>query len=218
MSKEREDFLIWQYRGKPKARQTVGILLSETKHAFESVIKLSSILDIESSEGYGLDLIGKHVGISRVMKSFVPKNYFGWYTIEGALGFNKGKFYRYGDSLKESSRLDDDDYRFFIKAKITKNFQDPTIDGVTDSVVYLLGKGAFVIDNYDMSMNIVIPADYLSPFKLYAVKNLDILVRPIGVSYRYLVTTSQKTFGWAGVKGAYGFNKGKFARLINVND
>ncbi|MGG4690029.1 DUF2612 domain-containing protein [Providencia stuartii] len=217
MSKPREDFLIWQYRGKPKARQTVGLLLSETKQLFESVITLSAILNIDTSTGYGLDLIGKHVGISRVMKSLVPKDYFGFLGIEGALGFNAGVFYRYGDSLKGSSVLGDDDYRFFIKAKIIKNYQKPDIANITYSLRHLLGEQAFIIDNYDMSMNVVIPANYLTPFRIHAIKDLDILSRPIGVNYQYLVITDAHPFGWAGDQSAFGFNDGKFTRLMNVS-
>lgn len=218
MSKQREDFLIWQYRGKSKARQTVGLLLSETKRSFESVIRLSTILNVKQSSGYGLDLIGKHVGINRIMKSFIPKDYFGFLGIDGALGFNTGVFYRYGDSLKESSKLDDEDYRFFIEAKITKNYQSPDIEGITYSIRNLLGEQTFVIDNYDMTMNIVVPADYLTPFRLHAIKNLDILVRPIGVNYKYLVITDSHPFGWANDPYSFGFNDGKFTRLMNVSN
>ncbi|HBN5913812.1 TPA: DUF2612 domain-containing protein [Morganella morganii] len=218
MNKQREDFLIWQYRGKPKARQTVGLLLSETKQAFESVIRLSVILNVDQATGYALDLVGKHVGINRIMKSFIPKEYFGWLGVEGAKGFGAGKFYRHGDALTESSRLGDEDYRFFIKAKIIKNYQSPDVASITYSVRNLLGNASYIIDNNDMTMNVVVPDTQLTPFRIYAIRQLDILVRPVGVNYRYLVITSERTFGWHGVKGAYGFNKGKFARLLNVSN
>lgn len=218
MSKQREDFLIWQYRGKPKARQTVGLLLSETKKVFESVIQLSTILNIDESSGYGLDLVGKHVGIARIMKSVIPKDYFGFLGDEGALGFNSGSFYRYGDSLTESSRLGDDDYRFFIKAKTIKNYQKPDVGSISDSVRYLLGEQSFVIDNYDMTMNIVIPSTSITPFKIYAIKSLDILSRPMAVSYKYLVITDSRPFGFSHDHYAFGFGDGKFTRLMNVNN
>ncbi|ENN8378607.1 DUF2612 domain-containing protein [Providencia rettgeri] len=218
MSKTRDEFLIWQYRSKPKARQTVGLLLSETKQVFSSIISLSTILNIDTSTGYGLDLIGKHVGISRVMKSLVPKDYFGFLGVDGALGFNAGVFYRYGDALKDSSVLGDDDYRFFIKAKIIKNYQQPDIANITYSLRHLLGEQAFVIDNYDMSMNVVIPANYLTPFRIHAIKELDILSRPIGVNYQYLVITDARPFGWSSDTSAFGFNDGKFTRLLNVSN
>ncbi|SIP73175.1 conserved hypothetical protein [Xenorhabdus innexi] len=216
MSK-REDFLIWQYRGKLKARQTVGLLLSETKTLFETALQLPEVLDINTSVGYGLDLIGRHVGISRTMKSFIPKDYFGWLGIDGALGFNNGLFYRYGDSLQKSVNLDDSDYRFFIRAKIIKNFQHPTLEGITHSLQHLLGNQSFVIDNYDMTMNVVVPAAYLTPFRLHAILRLDILSRPIGVKYQYVVVNSDRPFGWADDTRAFGFGDGKFTRIINVN-
>lgn len=218
MSKQREDFLIWQYRGKPKARQTVGLLLSETKKTFESVIDLSMILNIDQATGHALDLIGRHVGINRIMKSFIPKEYFGWSGVDGAKGFGLGIFYRHGDSLTESSKLNDDDYRFFIKAKIIKNYQSPDLASITHSVRNLLGETAYIIDNYDMTMNVIVPDTQLTPFRIYAIQKLDILVRPIGVNYKYLIITSDRTFGWHGIEGAYGFNKGKFARLLNVSN
>lgn len=217
MSKSREDFLIWQYRGKPKARQTVGLLLSETKKVFGSAIQLSTLLDVNTATGYALDLVGRHAGIDRVMKSIIPKEYFGWSEVEAALGFNTGVFYRYGDALKASSVLNDDEYRFLIKAKIIKNYQQPDIAGITYSLRHLLGEQAFIIDNYDMSMNVVIPAGYLTPFRIHALKNLDILSRPVGVSYKYLIITDAQPFGWSGDPLAFGFNDGKFTRLMNVS-
>ncbi|MEX6425542.1 DUF2612 domain-containing protein [Providencia manganoxydans] len=217
MSKQGEDFLIWQYRQKPKARQTVGLLLSETRAAFESVIQLAEVLDVNKASGYGLDLIGKHVGISRVMKSVVPKDYFGFLGVEGALPFDVGVLYRYGDSLNGSSVLDDEDYRFFIKAKIIKNYQRPDIANISYSIAHLFSEQSFVIDNDDMTMNVVIAANYLTPFRLYAIKNLDILSRSIGVSYKYLVITDTHPFGWSSDLHAFGFNDGKFTRLMNVS-
>lgn len=212
-----ENFLIWQYRGKPKARQTVGLLLSESKRVFQSAVALADILDIDKSSGYGLDLIGRHVGMGRTMKSFIPKDYFGWLGIDGALGFSNGLFYRYGDSLQKSVNLDDADYRFFIRAKIIKNFQHPTMEGITRSLQHLLGQQSFVIDNYDMTMNVVVPAEFLTPFRLHAILKLDILSRPIGVRYQFVVINSNHPFGWESDKHAFGFGDGQFTRIINVN-
>ncbi|PVZ86697.1 DUF2612 domain-containing protein [Serratia sp. S1B] len=218
MSRKRADFLIWQYRRKPKARQTIGLLLYETQRLFESSIELANILNINISTRYALDLVGRHVGMGRVMKSFVPKTFFGWDAVDTAYGFNIGLFYRYKDSLTDSITLDDEDYRFFIKAKAAKNYQSPVIENITFAVRNLLGRASFVIDNYDMTMNIVTPSTELTPFRLYAIQHLDILVRPVGVSYQYLVITNAKPFGWLGNTNAFGFNVGKFTRLINVSN
>lgn len=214
MSDKPEDLLIWQYRGKRKARQTVGLLFGESKIAWQSAQAVGEMLNIDTATGYALDLVGRHVGLSRTLKTFVPKEYFGWVGIEAALGFGAGIFYRAGESLKNSSRLKDDDYRFLIKAKVLKNTQRPTMEGITASIKQLLGGGAFAVDNYDMTMNIIIPEKELNTLRLYAVFNLDILVRPVGVWFRIIIVSNDHPFGWADDALAFGFNDGKFTRII----
>jgi len=214
LSDKPEDLLIWQYRGKPKARQTVGLLFGESKIAWQSAQAVGEMLNIDTATGYALDLVGRHVGLSRTLKTFVPKEYFGWVGVEAALGFGAGIFYRAGESLKNSSRLKDDDYRFLIKAKVLKNTQRPTMEGITASIKQLLGEGAFAVDNYDMTMNIIVPEKQLTTLRRYALLSLDILIRPIGVRYKFIVIESEHPFGWAGDQQAFGFGDGKFTRII----
>ncbi|BEO24287.1 hypothetical protein SMQC20_28710 [Serratia marcescens] len=214
MSDKPEDMLIWQYRGKPKARQTVGLLFGESKTAWQSAQAVGEMLNIDTATGYALDLVGRHVGLSRTLKTFVPKEYFGWVGVEAALGFGAGIFYRAGESLKNSSRLKDDDYRFLIKAKVLKNTQRPTMEGITASIKQLLGEGAFAIDSYDMTMNIIVPEKQLTTLRRYALLSLDILIRPIGARYKFIVIESEHPFGWAGDQQAFGFGDGKFTRII----
>ncbi|EML1934424.1 MULTISPECIES: DUF2612 domain-containing protein [Providencia] len=55
-------------------------------------------------------------------------------------------------------------------------------------MIFIVGNfSIYFIDNYSVSMNIVISASYLTPFRNYAIKCLDILSRLIGVNYQYLV-------------------------------
>ncbi|MBE7778967.1 DUF2612 domain-containing protein [Yersinia pestis subsp. pestis] len=218
MSDKPEDLLIWQYRGKPKARQTVGLFFRESKEAWRSAQAVGEMLNIDTATGYALDLVGRHVGLSRTLRAFVPKEYFGWAGIEAALGFGAGTFYREGEPLKESSRLDDDDYRFLLRARMLKNTQRPTLEGIDASIKQLLGDSAFVIDSYDMTMNIVVPEMQLNSLRLHAVLNLDILVRPVGVWFKLIVISSDHPFGWANVSQTFGFNEGKFTRLINADN
>jgi len=212
----KEDFLIWQYRKKPKAVATVRAVTDETKNTFQSVIDLAKILNIDEAEGYALDLVGRHVGISRVMDQAIAKEYFGFVDSLGSLGFNQGEFYRFGDSLTGTVQMNDSDYRFFIKAKILKNYQDGTIGNIVDSVRFLFGESSNVVDGQDMTMNILINKKRMNSLILYAVSKLDICVRPIGVMYNYIVLTSDKPFGFDGDSTSYGFGVGSFVRLQEV--
>lgn len=213
----KEDFLIWQYRKKPKATATIRAVTDETKNTFQSVIDLAKVLNVDEAEGYALDLVGRHVGISRVMNQAIAKEYFGFVDSIASLGFGQGEFYRFGDSLTGSVVLSDFDYRFFIKAKILKNYQDGTLGNIVDSVRYLFGDNSNVIDSQNMSMNIMINNKRLNSLIMFAVSKLDIIVRPIGVMYNYIILTSDKPFGFAGDSTAYGFNEGAFVRLQEVN-
>ncbi|MDF7667459.1 DUF2612 domain-containing protein [Orbaceae bacterium ESL0727] len=212
----RTDFLIWQYRNKPKAIGTIKAIYRETDNTFKSVIKISDILNIETATGFALDLVGRHVGVSRILPKAVAKEYFGFCEDNSSLAFGIGEFYRYGDSLSASVVLSDNDYRFFIKARITKNYQSGEISNIVKSIKFVIGENGNVIDIQDMTMNIIVNGEYLNTLTLYAISQLDILVRPVGVMYRYLVLTNNEPFGFSNDKGAYAFNIGTFVRLKEI--
>lgn len=206
--------LIWQYRGKPKANATVKTIGDEVSRVYQSAVDVGDILNIDKAKGYALDLVGYHVGVNRSLASFIPRKFFG-FAKTGQLGFNEGKFYRYGESTGESTRLGDEDFRFMIKAKILKNYQIGAIEDITNSISFLFGRDARIIDNYDMTMTAIIPSTVMTPFKKYAIENLDILVRPVGVMYKYVIIEPAKYFGFYEDRYASGFDEGVFVEFSN---
>lgn len=206
--------LIWQYRGKPKANATVKTISNEASRVYQSAVDVGDILNIDKARGYALDLVGYHVGVNRSLASFIPRKFFG-FAKTGQLGFNEGKFYRYGESTGESTRLGDEDFRFMIKAKILKNYQIGAIEDITNSISFLFGRDARIIDNYDMTMTAIIPSTVMTPFKKYAIENLDILVRPVGVMYKYVIIEPAKYFGFYEDRYASGFDEGVFVEFSN---
>ena len=212
----REKFIIWQYRTKPKALGTIRAIYAETDNTFKNVVQLADILNIDDAKGYALDLVGKHVGVSRVLPTAIAKKYFGWLEDDTALSFNVGEFYRNGDALHASVVLNDNDYRFFIKARITKNYQTGEISNIVNSIKFVIGEHGNIIDAQDMTMNVLVNSDQLNSLTLYAISKMDILVRPIGVMYRYLVLVNNEPFGFVHDKHSYGFNSGKFVRLQEI--
>lgn len=212
----REKFIIWQYRTKPKALGTIRAIYTETDNTFKNVVQVADILNIDDATGYALDLVGKHVGVSRVLPTAIAKEYFGWLRDKTALSFGIGEFYRHGDALHASVVLNDSDYRFFIKARITKNYQNGEISNIVKSIKFMIGDHGNIIDAQDMTMNVLVNSDQLNSLTLYAISKMDILVRPIGVMYRYLVLVNNEPFGFAHDKHSYGFNRGKFVRLQEI--
>ena len=212
----RENFIIWQYRTKPKALETIRAIYKETDLTFQNIIRIADILNIDTATGYALDLVGRHIGVSRVLPTAIAKEYFGWLEDKNALPFGIGEFYRYGDALSASVVLNDNDYRFFIRAKITKNYQNGTIENIVKSIQFVVGNHSNVIDIQNMTMNIIVNSDKLNSLTLYAISKMDILVRPVGVMYEYTVLVNDKPFGFAHDNGSYGFNIGKFVRLQEI--
>ena len=212
----REKFLIWQYRTKPKALGTIRAINKETGNTFNNVIQIADVLSINDATGYALDLIGRHVGVSRVLPSAITKEYFGWLEDNTALSFDIGEFYRHGDALTASVVLNDSDYRFFIKAKITKNYQSGEISNIVKSIKFVIGKHGNIIDSQNMTMNVLVNSDQLNSLTLYAISKMDILARPVGVMYQYIVLINNEPFGFSHDNVSFGFNFGKFVRLQEI--
>ena len=212
----RDNFIIWQYRTKPKALGTIRAIYTETDNTFKNVVQLADILNIDKATGYALDLVGCHVGVFRVLPTAIAKEYFGWLQDDTALSFNVGEFYRNGDALHASVVLNDSDFRFFIKARISKNHQTGEISNIVNSIKFIIGEHGNIIDAQDMTMNVLVNSDQLNSLTLYAISKMDILVRPVGVMYRYLVLVNNEPFGFEHDNQSYGFNLGKFVRLQEI--
>ena len=126
-----------------------------------------------------------------------------------------GRWYRKGEATGDSLVLGDGDYKFLLKAKIYKNFQDGTLDYVSKVVKLLISPDAVIQDNAMflggevMTVNILLPTSTLNELQLYIIKNMDILPRPCGVKYNY-INASGKEFGFDGFFNSYGFNEGRF--------
>ena len=204
--------LIWQYRKKTRARATAKLLNDEVYKTFDDAIKVAEILNIDTASGYALDLIGRHVGVSREQQNLILKDFFAFTQAEKKQGFYKGEFYRLGNSLKGSFYLNDSDYRFLIKAKIIKNYQTGTLENSYKSLEFLLGAGNFIFDNYDMTLNLVLKNAKTTQFLINLIFKNDILARPIGVGLNVILIADKKCFGFKQNKANLAFGVGKFAK------
>lgn len=203
------DLLIQQYIRKPKARATINLWCGELDKVKENIVDLLSQIDIDNATGYSLDIIGRRVGVSRTLPSFASKGYFAWKGAVGGKGWNKGVWYRYGESTTDTIVLEDFDFRFLIKAKILRNFQDGSLDYILNALVKLFGSNVNLIDNYDMTCTILLPLATLRQAQVYMLSELDILPRPVGVKYT-VQDIGVKAFGFDGFINSEGFGEGSF--------
>ncbi|OES60790.1 hypothetical protein A7R81_12670 [Pseudomonas aeruginosa] len=104
-----ERLLIWQYQARPRAVATAKLLDAHFGETREGLATLPAALDIDSAEGVNLDLVGKHVGQSRVLRGLAPRSLFGFEETPGAKGFGRnrlggGKWSGRCDPLRDSVR------------------------------------------------------------------------------------------------------------------
>ncbi|WP_071058746.1 DUF2612 domain-containing protein [Pelistega sp. MC2] len=209
------ELLIWQYRGKPKAKATATLLDGYLSASFQDAIDVMNVLNIETAQGVNLDMVGRHVGQSRTLKNYAPIGFFGFKDGFGAMPFSKerkggGQWYRYRDPLRQSVSLNDEDYRFLIRARISRNFQTATLPNLISALTFILGGDCIVTDNYDMTVTIQIPEVYKTRFKAFALEELDILPRGTGVKYNIIWgdVPITKYFGFRNAANALGFSQG----------
>lgn len=213
------DLLIWQYQGKPCAEATADLLATTFGDAWSGLAQLRSVLDIDTAVGVNLDLVGKHVGQGRVLSMVTPRGLFAFEGATGGRGFNVhgeggGKWYRRGDPIADSVVLNDDDYRFLIRCRVTRNYMAGTMPDIEAALAFIFGAAARAYDQFDMSLTVVVPEAGVSDFTRYAITKLDILPRPVGVRIKFVLAVPDGAFGFLGVPGAKPFNSGKLARFL----
>lgn len=137
----------------------------------------SLIWNIDTAVGYGLDVWGRILGVSRVLQ--VPSGeYLGFEQQAEAQTFDHGIWFR-GISLTDSASLTDDAYRVLLMAKAALNITDASAPSINRILLALFGDG-YVRDNLDMTMTYVFTVP-LNPVQTAIVFNSGVLPRPCGV-------------------------------------
>lgn len=205
------ELLIWQYK-LPKAIAEIDMKSQFWIDFMEDCLKFIDMWNIDTAEKYSLDVLGRIFGVSRSSVSMTEKEYLTYYEKTGGLGWGRGRWYVAGEAFRETILLTDQEFRFLIKARIWKLYQNPSLDYLTDALQALTGDDAYIVDNGDMTMKIYYGNTIaLDSFIKFAIENLDILPRPVGVGYTY-EQAGVKYFGFNGEEfdNNYGFGVGRF--------
>lgn len=230
------DLLIKQYWDKPNARAEVALIAGQFESVKNILAQFVDEFDIDKATGARLDIIGKIVGINRVIPLLIPKIYFGFDENTNARGFGD-KFVLLADTAPFSDKfeptrtdleLSDVDYRFFIKAKIAKNTGSAYIvsdvkSSIQNVVSALFGGEAYVIDRKNMKLALYVAHAY-DATRLTAIVALGLLPKPMGVGYEIVQSTIGETFGFSDNADAVGFSDkfdpsqlgGKFANKVII--
>lgn len=150
----------------------------------------ANVWNPQTATGYGLDVWGRIVGVSRVVK-IVPTKYFGFnQQVPGTTTFGLGAFYS-GAATTQNYALSDDVYRRLIFAKGLVNISDNSITTINKMLMSLFptqGR-AYVKDNGGMAIEYVFEWDMSAVDQAIAISS-GILPRPSGCSVTYTIKSS----------------------------
>lgn len=139
----------------------------------------SAIWDIDTAQGYGLDVWGRILGVNRVLQVPIGE-YLGFESDAQAKPFGFGIFYS-GSRLTNNVALTDDAYRTLLLAKAALNITDASSPAINTILLNLFGQG-YVRDNLDMTITYVF-SETLTPVETAIVFQSGVLPKPCGVSF-----------------------------------
>lgn len=172
------------------------------------------IWNVDTAQGFGLDIWGKIVGISRLLQITADSPVFGFENSDTPpdwAPFNQGTFST-GDLSSSTFILADSAYRILILAKALSNIVATTAPSLNRLLRNLFpGRGkAYVLDLGGMAMQFVFEFS-LSPVEFAILTQSGALPHPAGVSFNVNVVPTGGNFGFAEQGGsAQPFDQGVF--------
>lgn len=199
-----------QFQDSPKFLAYLTALLQMNQTVETLLQSMYELPDIDQMSGVNLDVIGRIVGISRVIPNAIELVYFGFdgfadQTIFGELGQNGigSRLYDLGDPISESTSLGDVEYRLLLKAKIMKNTSHATGEDIENVLSFVFGAPIVNVDDFG-GMNIGLSiGQQLTQLEQAILTQIDLLPRPACVLI-VSVTSFDPTdyFGFSELSGA----------------
>lgn len=177
----------------------------------------SMVLDVSTAQGFGLDIWGRIVGVSRTLE--VPSNQEDLGFSEGPSGAPFGSASFYNGPRQGAFELSDDAFRLLIFVRALANISDATAQNYNKILLRLFaGRGrCYVIDQGNMKMQYTFEF-FMYLYELAILQSAGVIPRPTGVEVTILQVDIPGTFGFseAGIYQPFGY--GTFGSdVLSVN-
>ncbi|MHB8803587.1 MAG: DUF2612 domain-containing protein [Rhodocyclaceae bacterium] len=177
------------------------------------------VWNVESAQGFGLDIWGRIVGISRELLIPASPDFFGFNEATGsAHSFNESPFYDGTPPATSTYKLADDAYRQLILVKALANISATNAPAINQLLQNMFaGRGrCYVNDLGGMALRYTFEFD-LTPYEFAIMTQSDALPRPAGVNAS-LFQSALPLFGFseAGLSAAP-FGQGVFVPQGAIN-
>lgn len=219
--------LATQYRESPNLIAYIRALFVEADNLEEVFQSLLTERWIDTAVGVNLDILGAIVGQPRVLVDATILSYFGFSPDPGASSYGTvtdpsigGRFRAIDESTTGNRRLTDDEYRFFIRARIVKNSITPTIQSLVDFFKLLFDAPEILISEGNTFYQVAIGKLLTANEKAF-ITSTDIIPKVAGVGVGYINYTADEAFSFSGIPTGLGFGTvadpsvgGTFASVI----
>ena len=189
-----------QYRGdrKPKIQQWLDITESLAEQISETACDVRDSYDIDNATSYELDTLGVIVGIDRGFERSVQvmSTTFGQ---EDAIFGNPDTTFG-SHRIQSRTFLSNEIFTMLIRAKIAKNTNDATYDGILSALKFIIPQlDSDLTDYEDMSFSVTFYG-LLNSIQRFVLNNYDLIPRPQGVRFRGYIerveTTNWGSLNW----------------------
>lgn len=173
--------ILQQYRNGENYKRWIDTLPKIAQESIEGPAELLlNILDIDRQSGAQLDLLGRIVGVRR--QAIVINDAAAVFDLGGGqLGDDGAQLS--APSYSSTSPFGDEVFRLLIRARISRNNSNATIDGIIDAVSFVVNQGGIrVNDNQNMTFSLMF-AKELTPIERFTIRAFDIIPRPQGVEF-----------------------------------
>lgn len=205
------DTIASQYANSP----TIITLIDAMNQYIDPSVDLENfynfVWNVDTAVGFGLDIWGRIVNVSRVLTIPNQLEYFGFEEQPEAEPLNQAPFYN-GPPDTEAYTLSDDAYRKLILTKALSNITTATAPGLNSLLRNLFAdRGrAYVFDYGGMKMRFAFEFA-LEPFELAMLSQSGAIARPAGVEASVVQFDADETFGFSEMGGVIQpFDQGVF--------
>lgn len=216
------DTILAQYANSPTLTALIADFNQWIDPSADIDLFFQVVWNINTAQGYGLDVWGKIVNMSRNVKITQAITNFGFneaFTTAtastGVQPFGQASFYD-GPPATTVYTLSDDSYRTLIYVKAMANLTNCTASSLNAMLKYLFaGRGrAYVQDTGDMTLRFVFEF-LLTPVEIGIMTNSGAIARPAGVQASIVTYSAASTFGFSEGMGQP-FGQGTFFTSANI--
>lgn len=211
-----EQTIISQYGTSATIRQLIDGMNAHIDPAADIEAFYDYVWNVETAQGFGLDIWGRIVNISRELRLLDVNPYFGFNQQAEAQPFGYGTFY-VGESTSSVFKLADDAYRKLILVKALANISATNASSLNRLLQNLFSdRGKCYVNNLgNMQFRYTFEFDLL-PYEWAIITQSGALPTPAGVK-AYALQVPERCFGFSEQRGAQPFGQGTFIEENSLN-